>query len=475
MLTKSLPKISLLATAIALATGCSMAPKYETPETQAPASLVSSAGISNLQVPANEQAWWAQFNDPELKGLLKTALANNSDYQIAEERLYQARAALTGGKAEKWPQVNLQGEVGRTQTSANNFDATSKQTFGNNQLGIGISYELDLWGRVRSTNESLNAKYQAMTADKQALRLSVGAAVAQAYFNVRALDQMVQIAKNTVQSRKENLDLRQRQYELGGLTQLAVQQAEVEFSRVEIQLINLKQQRDMQRNVLSSLLGETPEQMVKRSKSSDADPNFAKVHLPALPAELSSEMLLRRPDIQAAEQRLIAANADIGVARASRFPTISLNGTLGVSSESLSDLFNSDSEMWNINAGILAPIFNAGALKAKVKISEAEQRIMLLNYQQAVRNAFAESLDALTLQHRSEEQLEAQQRQVAALRKTLDLAQKRFDSGYSSYLEVLDAQRMLFDSEVAMVETKLNSIKANIQLYKAIGGHWQQD
>lgn len=466
------PRLTLLAAAITLAAGCSQVPSYQTPETETPES-VGQTQASQLGVPANEQAWWAQFNDPHLAELLQNAINNNSDFVIAEQRLFQARAILTQGRAERWPSINLQAGAARIQSSDFSHPVGTGSEFNDYSLGGLISYEVDLWGRVSAKHKSLIAQYQAMESEREALRLSVGAAIAQAYFSLRASDQMVQIAKNTVISRKENLQLRQRQYELGRLTQLAVQQAEVELSRVEIQLINLQQRRDSQRQVLSLLIGETPTQMVERSRSEDADPNFVKARLPALPNELASDLLMRRPDIQAAEQRLIAANADIGVARAALFPKLALNGLLGVSSASFDDLFESDAVQWKVEAGLTAPIFNAGALRAQVQVTEAEQQISLENYQLTIRKAFAETLDALSLQQRSADQLAAQHRQVIALRKTLDLAQKRFDSGYSSYLEVLDAQRSLFDAEVAMVETKLNSISANIQLYKAIGGHWQ--
>jgi multidrug efflux system outer membrane protein len=466
-------KPTLLASAIAIASGCSQMPTYEKPESDLPQTVGQTLQAPGLVVPQNEQAWWAQFNDPQLKDLLQQALAHNSEYKVAEQRLFQARAALTQGRADRWPSVNIEAGAGAQQTSDMAYPLGQGAEFNSYTLGGVVSYEIDLWGRVSATNQRLLAEYQAMESDREALRLSVGASVAQAYFSLRALDQMVQIAKNTVQSRKENLQLRQRQYELGRLTQLAVQQAEVELSRVEIQLINLQQRRDSQRHALSLLVGDSPLQMVERSRAEDADANFAKAGLPPLPTELQSELLMRRPDIQAAEQRLIAANANIGAARAALFPKLSLNGLVGVSSESFDNLFDSDALQWRAQAGLTAPIFNAGALRAQVQISEAEQRIKLEGYQQTLRQAFAETLDALSLQQRSQDQLAAQHRQVLALRKTLDLAQKRFDSGYSSYLEVLDAQRSLFDAEVAMVETKLNAISANIRLYKAIGGHWQ--
>lgn len=453
--------------------GCSQMPSYEKPQTDLPQTIGDIQQAPGLVIPETEQAWWLQFDDTNLQVLLDKALERNADFNIAQQRLFQARAALTQGRAERLPSLQVQGGLGRQQTSDNAFPQGQGAEFDSYNLDGLISYEVDFWGRVRSNQVRLNAEYEAMQSDMQALRLSLTSAVATSYFNLRALDQMVEIALNTVSSRQQNLQLRQRQYELGRLTQLAVQQAEVELTRVEIELINLEQQRDVQRHALSLLVGDTPAQMVKASQAEAGNGGFTETDIPALHSDLASELLMRRPDIQAAEQRLIAANANIGVARAALFPKLSLNGLIGVNSDSLDNLFDGDSSRWQVQAGLTAPIFNAGSLRAQVQISEAEQQIMLNQYQQTLRQAFAEALDALNLHKRSERQLDIQERQVVALRSTLDLAQKRFDSGYSSYLEVLDAQRTLFDAEVAMVTTKRNYLNASIELYKALGGHWQ--
>lgn len=469
---RSTQKILPLSLMLVLA-GCSQMPSYEKPQTDLPQTIGEIQQEPGLVIPETEQAWWLQFNDPTLQALLDKALTHNADFNNAQQRLFQARAALTQGRAERWPSLQLQGGLANQQTSDNAFPQGQGAEFESYNLDGLISYEVDLWGRVRSNQLRLSAEYEAMQADTQALRLSLSAAVATNYFNLRALDQMVSIARNTVSSRQENLQLRQRQYELGRLTQLAVQQAEVELTRVEIELINLEQQRDVQRHALSLLVGDSPAEMVKSSQAKAGNGGFIDTELPALYSDLTSDLLMRRPDIQAAEQRLIAANANIGVARAALFPKLSLNGLIGVNSDSIDTLFDGDSTRWQAQAGLTAPIFNAGSLRAQVQISEAEQQIMLNQYQQTLRQAFAEALDALNMHQRSARQLEVQQRQVVALRSTLDLAQKRFDSGYSSYLEVLDAQRTLFDAEVAMVTTKRNYLNASIELYKALGGHWQ--
>lgn len=453
-----------------LLSGCSQIPHYESPEIEVPAQL--DMVQTSLTLPATEQAWWAQFNDPELETWLQKALQHNSDFNIAHQRIFQARAYLTQGRAEHYPRIDLEGGALRQQNSDMAFPTGQGQTFNQLTLGALLQYELDLWGRVAANERRLDAQYQALKLDTEALRLSLMASVAQSYFSLRALDQMVQLSQHTVQSRQETLKLRQTQYQHGSITQLAVQQAEVELSRVELHLSNLKQQRQAQRHALSILVGDSPQDMLNNRRSQSATLTFSDYALPILPNELPSELLIRRPDIQAAEQRMSAANANIGVARAALFPRVSLSGLIGLSSEAANDLFSSDAVQWQGGARVTAPIFNAGALRAQVQITEAEQDIAFLDYQQNLRQAFRETLDALADQHFTTEQLSMQQRQVDSLRKTLELAQKRFDSGYTNYLEVLDAQRALFDAELNMVTIRLQQFNAGLQLYKAIGGHW---
>ncbi|MDY0136906.1 MAG: efflux transporter outer membrane subunit [Thiomicrospira sp.] len=452
-------------------TGCSQIPTYEKPLVDLPTTLGSTGVSAGLQMPTTEQQWWAQFNDPALTQWLDAALQNNADFAIADQRLRQAQAALTQGRADQRPRLDGQADAGRQQTSDVAVPIGQRQTYNQFNLGALLSYEIDLWGRVSANVQSLEAQQQAQRLNRENLRLSLMTNVAQSYFNLRTLDQMVDLAQQTVVSRQETLNLRQRQYELGSITQLTVQQAQVELSRVEIQHLRLLQQRDLQRTALSLLAGQSPAQILAYNQAQAAE--VQAYPMPVLPPSIDSSLLMRRPDIQAAEQQLIAANANIGVARAALFPRLSLNGFIGLGSEALNDLFSQDAVKWQAQAGLTAPIFNRGSLQAQVDISEAEQQIKLQEYQQTLRQAFGEALDALTQQHRAQQQLDAQQRQVDALRETLRLAQTRFDSGYSSYLEVLDAQRSLFDAELALVETELSHLSAGIKLYKAIGGHWQ--
>ncbi|SFR55017.1 efflux transporter outer membrane subunit [Thiomicrospira sp. ALE5] len=463
-------RMTRLASAIALAslaTGCSQIPSYQAPEVPLPETVTLAQFQQSLSL--DEQAWWQALVDESLADLLNQALAHNYDLAVIDQRLVQAQAAITRGRADSLPRLDAQAGIGRQQTSDNAFPTNQGAEFDRFTLEGLISYEVDLWGRVRANQQGLAAQFESLQADRQAARLSLMAGVAQHYIDLLALNEMVAIAQNTVGSREQNLHLRQRQFELGRLTPLAVQQAEVELSRVQVELIGLKQQRDRHYLALSLLVGDNPvQQLARLNQQTDHATRFIDHTLPALNLDLDAERLLQRPDVMAAEQRLIAANADIGQARARLFPSLKLNGLLGLSSTELTNLFDSDALQWQVSAGLLAPIFNAGSLRAQVQIAEAEQRIRLLDYQQTLRIAFTETLDALSIEQRTQAQLVAQQRQLNALRNSLDLAQKRFDAGYSSYLEVLDAQRALFDAEIAMVNSQRNQLNARIGLYKAL-------
>ncbi len=463
-------RVTRLTAAIALAvlaSGCSQIPNYQAPQVPLPATLTLAPAQQTLSL--DEQAWWQALVDETLADLLAQALTHNYELAVIDQRLVQAQAAITRGRADSLPRLDGQATIGRQQTADNAFPTNQGAEFDRFSLEGLIRYEVDLWGRVRANQQSLAAQFESLQADRQAARLGLLAGVAQHYIDLLALNDMITIAQNTVISGEQNLQLRQRQFELGRLTPLAVQQAEVELSRVQVALIGLEQQRDQQYLALSLLVGDHPVQQLARLKQQNANTaRFIDKQLPALNLELDAERLLQRPDVMAAEQRLIAANADIGQARARLLPSLTLHGLLGLSSTELTSLFDSDALQWQVSAGLLAPIFNAGSLRAQVQIAEAEQQIRLLDYQQTLRVAFSETLTALSIEQRTQAQLLAQQRQLNALRNSLDLAQQRFDAGYSSYLDVLDAQRALFDAEIAMVNSQRNQLNARIGLYKAL-------
>lgn len=465
------PRVLALAIPFALAS-CSQMPVYEKPKVDMPKAWEQSLPTSVQQAKMTEAQWWDSLSgDKVLYQLIKKGRQQNKDMQLAILRLKQARAYLTQAQSGSYPEIDATASAERTKISSQVYSAGQGAEYSNYSLGGLVTYELDIWGRVSSLKTAAEANVKATEADKDAVQLNVSSAIASAYLNLRALDHSVILAEDTVKSRQEALDLRKKQLQLGSITPLSVQQAEAELASVEVSLYKLREQRDLQRHALSLLLGESPKDILKDSQRPDGKA-FEDHQVLSVPLGVPSDLLLRRPDIIAAEQNLIAANANIGVARASLFPSISLTGMFGLQSQSLSNLFKDDALGWNAGANLTAPIFDYGKRKADVEISKADKQAMLIKYQDAVKNGFAQTLDALTQYHASQLQLQAQQRQVTALSNSLELAKKRFDAGYSSYLEVLDAQRSLFNAQLSYVNTKLKHYNSLVALYKAIGGSW---
>jgi multidrug efflux system outer membrane protein len=461
---------------ILLLSGCSQMPAYESPKTELPEtdSLIEGAELQALE--AEESLWWQQLSgDARLQRWMDQALENNRDLALAQIRLNQAREMLQQSQAGRYPQLNAQGLAATLQSSDETFPSGQGANFQDFSLGALLSYEIDLWGRVRAQVKQSESLLKASEADRAAQALSLRATVAQAYLNLMALNQNLSLAKATVESREQTLKLRQTQLEYGSITPLTVHQAEAELASVQVALHQLEEQRDLQVHALAVLMGLSPKALVEMAEQGVETRPLTELDSLPLADTPAQALLVRRPDVLAAEQRLIAANANIGVARAALFPRISLSGLFGFQSDSVDRLLRDSAIGWNAGASIQAPIFDFGSRRAQVRISEAQQQAMLIEYQQTVRNAFREVLDALTQIQGSQKQLVAQQRQVAALRQSLSLAQKRFDAGYSSYLEILDAQRNLFNAELTQVNMTLNRARAFVSLYKSLGGHWQSD
>lgn len=473
---KKLITISALIPVLML-TGCSQIPNYEKPKVELPtqASWNSLQPKVASQLNLSEQAWWNQLSDDAtLANLINEALAHNSDIALAKLNLQQARSVLNQSKATQYPELSASGTLGRTKNSLEAYPVDSETTYGTFSLGALLSYEIDLWGKNDALKQQSQANLNATEADQKTVKLSVTAAVAQAYLNLMALNQNLHIAKNTVESRQEALQLRQTQLKYGSVTPLYVHQAESELASVEIALQQQQQQRDLQLHALSVLVGQSPKTLAQMTANSFETKDLNSLNSLPIPKGLPSDLLERRPDIVAMEQRLIAANANIGAAKAALYPSISLSGLFGFSSEALNNLFTDDSIGWTTSAAINAPIFDYGKRQSQVQISQAQKQALVIQYQQTIRTAFKEVLDALTNLKGSSQQLAAQQRQVMALKQILDLSQKRFDAGYSSYLEVLDAQRNLFTAQINSVNLKLAHSTALVNLYKALGGKWQQ-
>lgn len=433
------PALTAITVMMALS-ACAIGPDYQRPVLDLPAA--TTAPTATLT-----QDWWLQFQDPVLNDLIQRAQQHNQDIARALARLDEASAGLTSARADQLPQLGVNGQYQRARLSSVGSNTSldrGEKVIGSMQTGQAtLSYQLDLWGRYRRASEAARAELLASQFAKDTVNLSVAAQVAQGYFTLRALDQQLQIAEQTLQSRQASLALREKRYRGGVSSELEYRQAQAETAATQAAVPRLQQAQTAAEKALQVLIGASPRELM----TSQVPRGKTVTELttpPLIPAELPSQLLEQRPDLRAAEARLIAANARIGVAKAAYFPNISLTGNLGSESLRLADLFSAPAQIWSFVGQLAMPIFDFGKTGAAVDAASARQRQALADYTQAVQNAFRETYVALQAHRTSREQFAAQTAQVDALRRALRLAQLRYDNGYSSYLEVLDAQRNLF-------------------------------
>lgn len=450
-------KICFLCLFTALLSACAVGPDYTKPDIKTPQSWrieeKESTDVANI-------AWWKGYGDTVLDGLIDKALKENKDLLIALARIDEYAAQYGVARSDLFPQLSA-GASFTQQQSPQTFSRPLKA----NQLALNASWELDLWGKIRRGSEAARAELLASEQGRRSTVLTLVSSVASTYIGLRDLDKQLEIARQTAKSRKDSLDLFQIRFEGGVITELELSQNRSEYEQAMAMVPQLEKSVALQEHAISILLGTNPGP-IPRGKSIDELP----VPLPS--KGIPSDVLQRRPDILQAEQTLIAANARIGVARAAYFPSISLTGLLGVSSSELNSLFKGPAQMYSYAASLTAPIFTAGKTASQVKVAEAQQQQALLTYQQTIQTAFKEVEDGLVEQDRTRAQLAAQKRQVDALRKYATLARLRFDNGYSSFLEVLDAERSLFSAELNYSQTQGDLHQYIIGLYKAMGGGW---
>jgi multidrug efflux system outer membrane protein len=330
---------------------------------------------------------------------------------------------------------------------------------------LNASWEIDLWGKLRRATEAASADLLSTEEARRTVILTLVASVASTYIDLRDLDKQLEIAKQTAKSREESYNLFKMRFEGGVISELELNQVKSEYEQALSTIPQFEKNIAQVENFLSILLGRNPG-AIQRGKTIDA------LNFPAVPAGLPSDILMNRPDIRQAEQNLIAANANIGVAKALYFPTISLTGFFGWASEDLSDLFDSPAKTWGWAVPATVPVFTGGAIAGQVRAAEAIQQQALISYQQSIQTAFREVDDALIDQKKSREQIAAQGRQVEALRNYARIARLRYDNGYTSYIEVLDAERSLFNAELEYTQTQGVLFLSLVNLYKSMGGGW---
>jgi len=448
-----------------LASGCTVGPDYQRPTVEVPTDWrIREHEAKELA----DTDWWRQFNDPVLNELIATALRENKDLLIAAARVEEYAGRYGIVRADLFPQVGAAGEYTRqriTETGENPLATGYKTTTDAFSATLNAGWEIDLWGRIRRSTESARAQLIASEEGRRAVILSLVSNVASAYINLRDLDRQLEISRNTAKSRGDSYALFKERFAGGIISDLELSQNRSQYEEALASIPPLEKAVVQQENGLSVLLGRNPGSIV-RGKSID------QLTLPAVVAGLPSDLLERRPDIRQAEQNLIAANAQIGVAKAAYFPTISLTGAFGSASGDLGDLFKGPSKVWQYSVPVTMPIFTAGKIAGSVQAAEAIQQQALLGYQQAIQNGFREVNDALAAQNQTGKQLAAQKSQVDSLRQYAGIARLRYDNGYTDYLTVLDAERSLFNAELAYTQTQGNLHLALVSLYKAMGGGW---
>ncbi len=447
--------------------GCLVGKNYQRPQVVVPGSWrIDEADARQV---ANA-LWWEQFEDPVLNTLIQTALHQNLDLLQATSRIDEYLARYQEKKSDLFPQISGQTTGGRqrvTRVGSTPLSSSVDPVSNNFLADINLSWEIDLWGKMRRLAEAARAELLGMQEAKNAIVLSLVSSVASAYVHLLSLDRQLEISKATLQTRKDSVELFQARFEGGLVSQVELLQVKSEYYATLALIPSIEASIAQQENALSILLGQNPGPIPKGK-------TFDELTLPYVPEGLPSHVLEQRPDILQAEQQLVAANARIAAAQAQFFPTISLTGALGTSSAELKNLFTGPAQTWSYIGSVAGPIFNAGKIQNQVRIAKAQRQEMLFNYFIAIQNAFREVNDALVAQHQARDQLRSQEEQLESLKEYATLAWLRYDNGYTDYLEVLDAQRNLFAVDLAYAQTRENLLNAMINLYKAMGGGWKK-
>jgi multidrug efflux system outer membrane protein len=473
LIMKKPPSVLLMSAIIAgiltpvIMTGCAVGPNYHRPAVQTPMTYRDLRGDTQAQAQAASFAdlhWWQVFQDPQLQELIRTALKENYDLQLATERITAARAQVAITRSRLFPQVHGDanfngGKDGSTQSKFNFLGLTADAAF-----------QLDLFGRLRRATEASRAELLATQDAKNTVTLTLVSDVASDYFQLLDLDLQLQITRDTVKTQEESVKLTRLRLDHGVATKLDVLQAQQVLDSANAQIPDLERQIGQEEDAISILLGHYPDG-VPRGRPLAEQPLP-----PDVPPGMPSSLLERRPDVRQVEQDLVAANAEIGVARAAFFPQISLTGSGGGTfgrSSLFSGLMSSQTGIWSYGAQVSQPIFTGGTLRGNLKLAESQHRQELVAYQQVIQLAFRDVSDALIGYQKLHEVRVAQETTVKDLQDTVDTSLVRYRGGITTYLEVLDGQRSLFTAELALAQARGNEYQSLVQLYKALGGGWQ--
>jgi multidrug efflux system outer membrane protein len=458
----------LVAIAFLLLTGCAVGPKYKRPPVAIPDTyrgLAPDAG-PQTSLSLGDEKWWTVFRDSQLQELIREALSQNYDVRIAAARVLQAQAVLGITRADQFPTI-----TGGASSSNERLPATrvtpAVET-SPSQVNLSLFWELDFWGKFRRATEAARATLLATEWGQKAVISSLVSNIASAYFQLLELDLEMAISRTTLDSRKESLRLVEVRAKGGVTSLLDVRQSEQLVYTAAASIPDLERRIEQQENLISILLGKNPAP-VTRGKPLVENPL-----LPVVPAGLPSSLLERRPDIHSSEQQLVAANAQIGVAKAAYFPQIALTATGGYQSSALTDLFSGPAGLWSFGGQLLQPIFTGGRIRSNVRLTEAQQQEAVLVYQQSIQQAFREVSDSLVAYRKNQEFRTQEELLTNSAQDATRLANMRYQGGVTSYLEVLDSDTRYFDAQLGLAQAQLNERLALVQLYNALGGGWQQ-
>ncbi|MEJ8853208.1 efflux transporter outer membrane subunit [Variovorax robiniae] len=447
-----------------LLAGCMLGPDYKRPALDVPTQFRGTA-LQASSPTAADTAWWQQFGDTQLDALVTEGLRNNDDLVAAAARVDQFYGALGTTRAALFPQLAADAAGSRSRASERTITgAPTINPYNSLQATLLASWEIDLFGRTRRLTEAATADLQASEAFRRGAVLSFVAAVVSGYVHLLDLDRELEITRETLRIRQDALTLFEKRFKGGVVSEVEVSQARSEYATALRNIPVLEQNIAIQENALSVLVGRNPGPIARGTINA--------LTAPPVPAGLPSDLLDRRPDILQAEQAMVAANARIGAAKAAYFPTISLTGAFGQSSRTLSDLWGGPARIWNYGADLSVPIFTAGAIAGQVRSAEAAQRESLAQYRKAVQSAFGETENALSGISTSRQALDAQKQVVSSLDRYLRLAWRRYEGGYTSYLEVTDAERNLFTARLQLAQSEADVLLQNVALYKSLGGGW---
>ena len=440
-------------------------PDYQRPPADAPKAFRFEP--KEVADTANTE-WWKQFGDPVLDQLIAEALANNLNIKVAVANVETAAGVLTQTRSPLFPQIGY--DAGAQRQRATESGRTELARLVTNpetayQAALSASWEIDLWGRIRRQSEAARANLLATDEARRGVILSLVASVASDYLTLRGLDEQLAISKKTLGAYGESVRLYTLQFQYGQVSQMQVSQVESQYETAAVQIPLLESQIAQNENALSVLVGRNPGP-IPRGKS------VYDLALPKVPAGLPSDLLARRPDLLQAEDTLIAANAQIGAAKALYFPTISLTGALGTASTELANLFTGPARTWSYAGQLIGPIFTFGAVSGQVAQAEGAQQSALYSYRYSIQNAFADVDNALVASQKLIEQQSAQEKLVAALDSYAKLAKLQFDGGYTSYTTVLQAEQQLFPAQLQLASLRASVFSSSVNIYKAMGGGW---